>query len=179
MQCAPELSDRTLIVNGASKTYSMTGWRLGWALGPVKLISAMTNLQSQSVSCASPFSQLAGLAAIESGDHEVKSILKILLSRRNLAIEQIKKIPFLDVITPDGAFYLWVDFSKICGKAFKGKALTSCSDIAQTILVEEMVAMVPGVEFGSPGFMRFSFALESEKMSKALMRIESFINRLG
>ncbi|MBK8203890.1 MAG: pyridoxal phosphate-dependent aminotransferase [Bdellovibrionales bacterium] len=178
LHVAPDLADRTLVVNGVSKTYAMTGWRLGWALGPHEIIKAMTNLQSQSVSCASPFTQVAALEALRSGSESLKPFLKKLHARRDFVFERLSKMKDIVVEKPQGAFYIWPDFGKICGKAFKGKCLAGCSDIAKVLLEEELVAVVPGVEFGAPGFLRLSFALNEDRLGKALMRIESFLDRL-
>jgi aspartate aminotransferase len=178
LHVAPDLAERTLVVNGVSKTYAMTGWRLGWALGPHEIIKAMTNLQSQSVSCASPFTQVAALEALRSGSESLKPFLKKLHARRDFVFERLSKMKDIVVEKPQGAFYIWPDFGKICGKAFKGKCLASCSDIAKVLLEEELVAVVPGVEFGAPGFLRLSFALNEDRLGKALMRIESFLDRL-
>lgn len=178
LHVAPDLADRTLVVNGVSKTYAMTGWRLGWALGPHEIIKAMTNLQSQSVSCASPFTQVAALEALRSGSESLKPFLKKLHARRDFVFERLSKMKDIVVEKPQGAFYIWPDFGKICGRGFKGKCLAGCSDIARVLLEEELVAVVPGVEFGAPGFLRLSFALNEDRLGKALMRIESFLDRL-
>lgn len=178
LHVAPDLADRTLVVNGVSKTYAMTGWRLGWALGPHEIVKAMTNLQSQSVSCASPFTQIAALEALRSGSESLKPFLKKLHARRDFVFERLSKMKDIVVEKPQGAFYIWPDFGKICGRGFKGKCLAGCSDIARVLLEEELVAVVPGVEFGAPGFLRLSFALNEDRLGKALMRIESFLDRL-
>lgn len=178
LQAAPELANRVLVVNGVSKTYSMTGWRLGWALGPLEVIKAMTNLQSQSVSCASPFTQVAALEAIRSGKGALAPYLKKLQLRRDFVFDSLAKMPGVTVQKPDGAFYIWPDISSLCGKAFKGKSLDGCSAFARVLLEEELVAVVPGAEFGTPGFLRLSFALSEERLGKALMKLETFISRL-
>ncbi len=178
LQVAPELVDRTIVINGVSKTYSMTGWRLGWALGPVGVIKAMTNLQSQSVSCASPFTQVAAVEALRTGSEVLKPFIKKLELRRDLVFSRLQKMKDVKVEKPQGAFYIWPDFSRLCGKAFKGKSITSCSDLSRLLLEEELVAVVPGGEFGAPGFLRLSFALCEERLGKALMKMESFVDRL-
>src|SRR5690606_27185233 len=109
LHVAPDLKDRVLVINGASKSFSMTGWRLGWAVGPGKVIKAMADYQSQSVSCAAPFTQAAGVYAIENCFPEVEESLSDLKERRDLFVKQLNQIPGLKVKSPDGAFYLWLD----------------------------------------------------------------------
>lgn len=178
LQVDSSLAERTLVINGVSKTYSMTGWRLGWALGPQPIIKAMTNLQSQSVSCASPFTQIASIAAIQQGKELLKPYLRRLTLRRNRVIESLSSFSGVKVLEPQGAFYAFPDFRELCGRGFKGHGLESCADIAKFLLQEELVAVVPGVAFGAPGFLRLSYALDEDRLSKALMRIETFIGRL-
>ncbi|MCB0367083.1 MAG: pyridoxal phosphate-dependent aminotransferase [Bdellovibrionaceae bacterium] len=178
LQTTPELVDRTVVVNGVSKTYSMTGWRLGWAVGPKEVIKAMTNLQSQSVSCASPFTQIAALAALKMGKDALAPYLKKLQVRRDFVYDSLSKMKGVKVLKPQGAFYIFPDFRGVCGRGFKGHGLDDCSQIAKVLLEEELVATVPGCEFGAPGFLRLSFALDQDVLGKALMRIESFIDRL-
>ncbi|MCB0363696.1 MAG: pyridoxal phosphate-dependent aminotransferase, partial [Bdellovibrionales bacterium] len=176
LQVEPKFVDRVIVVNGVSKTYSMTGWRLGWALGPEKIIKAMTNLQSQSVSCASPFVQIAAVEALRSGSDALPPYLKKLQLRRDFVYSALSKMEGVSVQKPEGAFYIWPDFRAICGRRYKGKTLENCADIARVLLEEELVAVVPGAEFGSPGFLRLSFALNEDKLGKALMKIETFLN---
>ncbi|MCC7404345.1 MAG: pyridoxal phosphate-dependent aminotransferase [Bdellovibrionales bacterium] len=178
LQVEPGLAERTVVINGVSKTYSMTGWRLGWALGPLAVIKAMTNLQSQSVSCASPFTQLATVEALRLKEDALTPYLKKLKVRRDLVYDRLSECRGVEVLKPAGAFYVFPDVRNLCGRGFKGHALKDCSQIAKFLLEEELVATVPGVEFGAPGFLRLSFAVDQEKLGKALDRIESFIDRL-
>ena len=178
LQAEPSLVERTIVINGVSKTYSMTGWRLGWALGPQSVIKAMTNLQSQSVSCASPFTQLASIEALRSGKELLAPYLKKLSLRKKLIIDRLNVFSGVKVLDPKGAFYVFPDFREFCGRRFKGNVLKSCGELAKYLLQEELVAVVPGGAFGAPGFLRLSFVLEEDRLGKALMRIETFIDRL-
>ncbi|MCB0343172.1 MAG: pyridoxal phosphate-dependent aminotransferase [Pseudobdellovibrionaceae bacterium] len=175
---APDLLDRTLVINGVAKTYSMTGWRVGWALGPQEVIKAMTKYQSQSVSCACSIAQQAALVAIRDGQPEVQAALKKLKERRDLVYSKVSQLPHVSVEAPEGAFYIWPDFSYYLGRAWKGKQLATSSDLAAAILEDQMVAAVPGIEFGEEGYLRISYALSPQRMEEAIGRIAQFLNQL-
>lgn len=175
---APELASRTVVVNGASKTYSMTGWRVGWALGPKEVVQAMSKIQSQSVSCAATFSQWATVAAIKESQNEFKESLGVLKERRDFVFDLLSQVDGLKVSPPDGAFYLWPNISTFLGRTWKGAALESSRDFAQAFLDSQMVAVVPGVEFGLEGYLRLSYALSKEKMQEAVDRLKAFLSEL-
>ena len=175
LHVAPELRDRVIILNGASKSYAMTGWRLGWALGPSEVITAMTGYQSQSVSCATAVSQHAAIEAIRNSDKHVAATVEKLRSRRDLLIEELSKIEGVKVAVPEGAFYLWVDIAHYMGKRFKERTLESSAELAATLLDDQMVAVVPGIEFGLDGYFRLSFALDAGKAKEAVERMKSFL----
>ncbi|MBX7231712.1 MAG: pyridoxal phosphate-dependent aminotransferase [Bdellovibrionales bacterium] len=176
LQVAPDLKDRVLIVNGASKTYSMTGWRLGWALGPQVLISAITNYFSQSVSCASPFTQLAALAALKQSDAAVVKSVQKLSERGFKAFELLSSIPGIEVDLPKGAFYLWPSMKSFIGKKISGRMINGSRDFAELLLEEKMVAVVPGVEFGMEGYMRLSFVIQENRFAEAMTRMKELLN---
>lgn len=175
LQVAPELKDRTVIVNGVAKSYSMTGWRVGWALGPATLIKAMTNYQSQSVSCAASISQRASLSAILEGEKELGEAVKELKVRRDFITEEFNKIPGMSVVAPDGAFYIWPNIKSFIGKTLNGVKIENSSDFSKALLEKEKVAVVPGVEFGLEGYIRVSYALSKDRMSEAITRITRFL----
>ncbi|OFZ17847.1 MAG: aspartate aminotransferase [Bdellovibrionales bacterium RBG_16_40_8] len=179
LQVAPELKPRVLVVNGASKTYSMTGWRVGWALGPQPWIKAMTNYQSQSVSQAASMSQKAALAAIEKGEPELKKAMVELTARKDRAVMLLSQISGVKVTAPDGAFYVWTDIRNLLGKSYKGRKLTGSSEFSAALLEAQNVAVVPGVEFGLEGFVRLSFALRESRMVEAIERIKTFASELS
>lgn len=178
LHVAPELKERTVIINGGSKTYSMTGWRIGWAAGPEKLIKAMGDYQSQATGSPSSISQNAALAALNNSESEINNVVQTLIKRKKSAIEAFKIIPEFKIFNPDGAFYLWVDISKCLGKNFNGQAVKNSKDFCDILLNQFFVATVPGIECGSEGFMRLSFATTEEKMSKAIARMKDFVSQL-
>lgn len=179
LHVAPDLRDRVIILNGASKSYAMTGWRLGWALGPKAVIAAMSSYQSQSVSCATAVSQYAAVEAIKNSEKSVAATVEKLRDRRDFLICEIEKIPGLEVARPEGAFYLWVNVSKYLGKSLNGKKLPTSSELAKALLDEKMVAVVPGIEFGLDGYFRLSYALEKEQGRIAVERMKAFFNALN
>ncbi len=178
LQVAPDLKDRTVILNGASKSYSMTGWRLGWAVGPRAVISAMTNYQSQSVSCASSISQQAALEAIRHSGPQVAETCKVLQQRSDFLCGELDKVEGIKAHRPDGAFYIWMDVSKFIGKTCKGKVMTTSTELCSALLEEQMVAVVPGIEFGIDGYFRLSYALENSKAKEAVDRMKLFFASL-
>lgn len=178
LHVAPELRDRVVIINGASKTYSMTGWRLGWAVGPRSIVDAMTNYFSQSVSCASPFAQQGLLVGLKEGDHEVQSAVSQLKQRADRAFRSLSEVPGLKVPKPKGAFYLWPSIKDWLGKSLSGQRLENSRDVAEALLAHAQVAVVPGVEFGAEGYMRMSFVVSENRWSEAMQRLNRFAEQL-
>jgi aspartate aminotransferase len=175
LDVAPELKDRVVIINGGSKAYSMTGWRIGWAIGPQKIIQALGDYASQSTGAPSSISQHAALQAIISCEPNIKETNATLKERMQTALKQFKSIPEFIVYEPQGAFYFWVDIRKALGKSYQGQKITTSKDFCQVLLEKVFVATVPGEEFGNPGFMRLSFAIGSERMSQAIGRMQKMI----
>lgn len=178
LQVAPELKDRVILINGVSKSFSMTGWRLGWAVGNAQLIQAMSNYQSQSVSCAAPFTQVASAFALKNCWDQVRNSNKVLIKRRDLFVNRLNEIPGLQVQAPGGAFYLWVNVKDWLGKSFKGQRLESTRDLAMSLLEVERLAVVPGAESGVEGYLRISFALDEASIEKACDRLKNFASQL-
>jgi aspartate aminotransferase len=170
----PDLKNRIVVVNGASKSYSMTGWRLGWALGPEPVIKAMSNYQSQTVSCAAPFTQAAALAGLQYCDDEIKKSLETLRERRDLFVEALNMVPGWRAGYPQGAFYVWADVRELFGRKYQGKAMNNSSDVAAALLDAQKVAVVPGGESGLEGYLRLSFALHEKDLNEAVKRIRLF-----
>ena len=179
LHVAPELKDRVICVNGGSKAYSMTGWRIGWAAGPEKIITAMSDYQSQSTGSPSSISQYAALAAIKHGDPDIDEVVKKLIRRKEFALQEFKKIPQLRVIEPQGAFYLWVEMKSLYGKSYKGQPILSSKDFADILLNQFYVATVPGNECGCDGYLRLSFACTEGQMQEAIQRMASCIEQLS
>ncbi len=170
LQFAPQLKSRLLAVNGASKAYSMTGWRIGWGLGPELLINAISDYASQSTSNVSSITQKAALAAIQNCEPDVQQANKALIQKKNWLLEKMKPIKGFKVIEPQGAFYFWTDVTAFFGK----KGLNNSKDVAERLLSDYLVATVPGIEFGSEGYLRLSFATSQVALEKAVERFQKF-----
>ena len=172
-QVAPDLHDRTLTMNGFSKAYCMTGWRLGYGAGPRELINAMTKIQSQSTSGTSTISQWAGIAALEGDQSFIGKNNAVFESRRDLALSLINQAKGLSCRAPKGAFYLYVDCGELMGaKMPSGKRIDSDADVVNYFLDTEGVAVVHGEAFGLSPFFRISYALDTDKLEEACMRIQ-------
>ena len=176
LESCPEMKSRCISINGVSKSYSMTGWRIGWALGPQEIIQAMNNYQSQSTSCAAAFSQIAATAALERAEESVKASVQVLRQRRDFIVSELQKIAGIQVNPPEGAFYVWPQVDAFFGKRLGGKEIHDSKDFAQALLEAEKVALVPGAEFGLEGFVRISYALEQSRMAEAVERIKRFVS---
>ena len=172
LEFAPDLADRTLVVNGVSKTYSMTGWRLGYGAGPVELIKNMTKLQSQATSGACSVSQWAGVAALD-GDHGfVDKNRALFQSRRDLVVEKIDAIDGLRCFVPGGAFYVFVSCAGLLGRSTPdGKVLETEADFVEFLLHKAHAAVIHGASFALSPFFRISFATKTELLDKACQRI--------
>ena len=172
----PEIDDQCLIVNGVAKTYAMTGWRVGWMIGPTDVISAAGNLQSHATSNVANVSQRAALAAV-SGD--LKDVIRMRESfdrRRQPMTEMLTNIDGVRLLETQGAFYAFPDFSAFYGRDIAGKTAQNTLELAAIILEEAKVAIVPGEAFGSPGYARLSFALGDEDLEEGLTRITQLLN---
>lgn len=174
-----DMRARTVVISGVSKAYAMTGWRVGFAAGPKEIISAMAILQGQETTCLPDFIQDAASFAIMEPQEVLKeiSLMKSSYSqRRDLALEKISKIKDLWAFKPKGAFYLWVDFNKICGQKIKGQPVIDDMDLSMRILSEAHVACVPGTPFGGKGFLRFSLASSPKDIELGFTRIGHWLN---
>ncbi len=179
LHVAPDLKDRVVLINGVSKTFSMTGWRLGWAVGLPELIKAMSNYQSQSVSCAAPFTQMASLHALENSFSDVEKSNQLLIQRRDAFVKGLNEVPGLKVKSPGGAFYLWVDVTSWLGKSVGGRKISDSRALSLILLEEEKLAVVPGIESGVEGYLRLSFALDEASIQKACQRFSEFAKKIG
>ena len=168
----PDLYERTIVLNGVSKAYSMTGWRIGYAAGPVKLIKAMTKVQSQSTSNPTSVSQVAAEAALNGGRACVEPMVKAFKERHDYVIKTLNEIPGFSCITADGAFYAYPNVKEAMAKA----GITNDVDFAEKLLLEAGVALVPGSAFGTPGYMRLSFATSMKVLEDALSRIKKALS---
>jgi aspartate aminotransferase len=171
----PELAERTITISGASKTYAMTGWRMGWALGPVQVIKAMGNIQSQQTGCPCSVSQYAALAAIEGDQECVERMRREFEARRDLVCARLKKMSGVKSFVPQGAFYAFFDVSAHFGRTLGGRAVTESIGFCQAALECAHVNVVAGAAFGAEGYVRLSYAASREQLQAGLDRLEQFL----
>jgi aspartate/methionine/tyrosine aminotransferase len=171
----PGLADTCVIINGVAKTYAMTGWRVGWMIGPQDVIKAATNLQSHSTSNVANISQIAALAAL-SGDLAAVDEMKIAFDRRRrLITRMLDAIPGVTCPLPEGAFYVYPSVKVLIGKTIRGKEINSSADLADVILDEAEVAVVPGEAFGTPGYLRLSYAIGDDDIVEGVTRMAELL----
>jgi aspartate aminotransferase len=175
----PELKDRIVTINGVSKAYSMTGWRIGYATGPQDLIKAMVKIQSQSTSNPTSISQYAALEALLHGSDFIKNNQSIFSKRRDLMVTLLQAIPGFSAKTPNGAFYIFVNCSKILGKkSLNNKIIATSKDLSEYILEDAEVALLPGEAFGISGYLRLSYAISEDQIQEACSRIKVSLAKL-
>ena len=167
----PGLADRCIVVNGVAKTYAMTGWRVGWMIGPADVIAAATNLQSHETSNVANVSQRAALTAV-SGDLEAVSMMRTAFDRRRLTIHRmLNEIDGVECLLPEGAFYAFPSVTGLYGRVLRGRTCTSSAELAELAIEEAGVAVVPGEAFGSPGYFRLSYALGDDDLVEGVNRL--------
>lgn len=174
-----EISNRVIIINGVSKGYAMTGWRIGWIAAPQWIAAACNKLQGQYTSGPSSISQKAAEAAYTGSQDCVEEMRVAFERRKNLIVGLLREIPNLQVNDPQGAFYVFPDFSSYLGKSYNGKTVDTASDLAMFILEEGHVACVGGDAFGAPGCIRFSYATSDENIEKAVARVKEALQKLS
>lgn len=172
-QLSGKLKEKTIIINGVSKSHSMTGWRIGYAVGNKAVIQAMTNLASHSTSNPTTIAQYAACAAYKAGDHVVSEMNEAFRERLDRTYDALVKLPGVDCLKPQGAFYLFPNVSE----AVKMTGYTSVESFVTALLEEEKVALVPGAGFGAPNNIRLSYATHMEDLEEAIRRIEKFIEK--
>jgi aspartate aminotransferase len=175
----PKLLDRTIVINGVSKSYAMTGWRIGYALGPGDVISAAAKIQSQSTSNPTSIAQAAALEALRGPQETVTTMVQEFGRRRDVIVERLNAIRGIRCLKPEGAFYVFPNVSGIFGKTANGKKMNSPCAVADYLLDEAMVAVVPGEDFGSKEHIRFSYAASLDDIEKGCDRIAQAIAKLG
>ena len=173
-----EMKRKTIIVHGVAKTYSMTGWRIGYTAGPEEIISAMNNIQSQSTSNPTSIAQKAAVEALQGPQDEVKRMVSAFTDRRNYVVDRLNKIPGVSCYKPVGAFYVFPNFSSYYGKSYQGKKIENSTHLADYFLDVARVAVVPGAEFGADPFERLSYATSMEGIKEGLDRIEASLRKL-
>ena len=168
----PSLADRCLIVNGVAKTYAMTGWRVGWLIGPADAIKAATNHQSHLSSNVNNVAQRATLAALTGDQSSVAAMREAFDRRRRTIVSMLSEVPGVEVAEPEGAFYAYPSFAGVLGRPVRGVVSSTTLELASVILDEAKVAIVPGEAFGTPGYARMSYALGDDDLVEG-------VNRLG
>jgi aspartate aminotransferase len=173
-EAAPAVQDRCILVNGVAKTYAMTGWRLGWMVGPQDAITAAANLQSHLSSNVSNISQLAGLAALTGDQAPATAMRDAFNLRRKVIVEGLNAIDGVICPEPTGAFYVYPDVTGLLGREWAGRTPTTSLELADIILEECEVAAVPGEAFGPSGYLRFSYALGDADLAEGIARLQKF-----
>ena len=176
LSVVPELADTCVVLNGVAKTYAMTGWRVGWLIGPSDVVKAVTNLQSHSTSNVCNVAQAAALAAVSGSLEDVDRMRAVFDKRRQTIHRMLNEIPGVTCIEPEGAFYAYPNFTAVLGRDIGGVRPKTTLELADVILDQAKVAVVPGEAFGSPGYFRFSFALADDDMVEGVTRIAKVIS---
>ncbi len=168
----PDIADQCLVLNGVAKTYAMTGWRVGWMIGPNDVIKASANFQSHATSNVCNVAQRAALAAV-TGDLGAVAMMRAAFERRGRTMHRmLSEIPQVTCLEPQGAFYCFPSFAGLLGRDINGTKPTTTMELADVILTEAKVALVPGEAFGAPGFMRLSFALADDELADGIGRLQ-------
>ena len=175
----PRMKDRTIVVNGVSKAYAMTGWRIGYAAGPEQIIAAINKIQSQNTSNPASISQKAAVEALN-GDQDVVGQMVIeFRKRRDIIVQLLNEIDGIKCLSPEGAFYVFPNVSEIYGRSFQGKKITNSTELIDYLLDEANVATVPGAAFGSDSHIRLSYATSLKNIEEGVKRIKNTIARLS
>ncbi len=175
-EVVPELVDKTIMVNGVAKSYSMTGWRIGWMAGPADAMKAAANLQSHLTSNVNNIAQKAALAALTGPQEEVQNMLQAFDRRRKLAVSELGKIDNWLAPMPQGAFYVYSDVRGLLGKSWAGKQINTSLELCDLILEKAEVALVPGEAFGPSGYVRMSYALGDEPIVEGIKRLQELFS---
>ncbi|OAN34765.1 aspartate aminotransferase [Plantibacter sp. H53] len=172
VEAVPELAEQTLLVNGVAKTYAMTGWRVGWTVGPSDAIKALGNLQSHLSGNVNNIAQRAAIAALTGPQDAAETMREAFDRRRKLIVGELNKIDGFQTPTPQGAFYVYPDVSALLGRTFGGVTPTTSLELADLMLEQAEVAAVPGEAFGPSGYLRFSYALGDDQLLEGVQRLQ-------
>lgn len=175
---SPELKGRTVIINGVSKAYSMTGWRIGYAAAELTVAKAMTDLQSHSTSNPTSIAQEASVAALNCQNGTQKRMMEEYSRRRGCMLKRLSGIPGITCIKPGGSFYAFPNVSAYFGRSYKGRLISSAADLASVLLEDAHVAVVPGVAFGNDNYIRLSYVCSMEKINEGLDRIAELLGKI-
>ncbi|MEN6318968.1 MAG: pyridoxal phosphate-dependent aminotransferase [Syntrophaceae bacterium] len=173
------LKEMTVVVNGVSKAYSMTGWRIGYAAGPEEIIAAMTKLQSQNTSNPTSIAQKAAVEALTGSQDSVGVMVEEFRKRRNAIVDKLNAIPGISCMLPQGAFYVFPDVSALFGRSYKGAVISNSSDFSAYLLDEANVAVIPGVDFGHDNHIRLSYATSLKNIEEGMERIKNAVMELS
>ena len=176
--CSEKMQDLTITINGVSKTYAMTGWRVGYLGAPKDIAKAIDSFQSHATSNACSISQYATIEALKSTDEEIQAMVEVFDKRRQKLLALIDEIDGVQAIEPDGAFYVMMVVSDLYGKSYNGKVIENSIEFADMLLDAEKVATVPGVSFGADDCVRLSYALSEADLEEGLKRIKKFVSQL-
>jgi aspartate aminotransferase len=172
VKAVPALADQTILVNGVAKSYAMTGWRLGWMVGPADAVKGASNLQSHLTSNVSNISQRAAIAALNGPQEAIEEMRQAFDARRKVIVAELNKIPGMVTPTPKGAFYVYPDVSALLGRTWGGVTPSTSLELADLILEQAEVAVVPGEAFGPSGYLRLSYALADEPLLEGVRRLQ-------
>jgi len=172
----PELAETCVIVNGVAKTYAMTGWRVGWLVGPADVVKAATNLQSHATSNVSNVAQAAAVAALRGDLSAVAEMRTAFDRRRRTMVRMLQEIPGVECPEPKGAFYCFPCVEGVLGKTLRGRTPTTTAELAELVLEEAEVAVVPGEAFGAPGYFRLSYALGDDDLVEGVTRLAKLLS---
>ncbi len=175
----PELQSRCVVVNGVAKTYAMTGWRVGWLLGPADVVAAATALQSHSTSNVANVSQLAAAAALTGDQSAVATMRAAFDRRRQTMVGMLREIPGIACPEPQGAFYAYPSVKALLGRPIAGRTVHTSVELAELLLEEAQVAVVPGEAFGTPGYLRLSYALGDDDLVEGVSRMQRLLGEAG
>jgi len=175
VELVPHLADQAIRLNGMSKSYAMTGWRVGWMIGPEQVIAAASNLQSHVCGNISNVSQWAALTALQLSSGSVERMRLAFARRRDLILAGLERLPGFECPSPDGAFYVFPSVAGVLGRDIAGEHIETSEELARLLLDQAKVAVVPGEAFGTPGYLRLSYALADEKLEEGLARIHRLL----
>ena len=174
----PEARDLTILINGVSKAFAMTGWRIGYALGPKEFMKTLNDLKGHINTNATSISQYAAIGALQSAEADVQAMVKTFALRRELIVKLLQAMPHIETFEPKGAFYAWFNVEKTFGKSWQGKKITSDDDFCSLLLEAKYVAGVSGSAFMTPGHVRLSYASSEEDITEGMRRLHAFLSEL-
>lgn len=173
-----DIYDRTITINGVSKSYAMTGWRIGYVAAPLAIAKCINTVQSHMASNPNSIAQKAALEAISGPQESVEIMRQQFEKRRDYIFKREEEIPYISALKPEGAFYLFVDISGLCGKKYNGKEITNAADFAAELIENKLTAVVPCADFGMPKHIRLSYAISLDDIKKGMDRISEFVSEL-